>query len=241
MRCWRGRTGWEPRRVSARPTPVVSKRATPLAAVLTCLLSLMACVGHPKPATGTHPATEAPTPTPTGPSAGETSGESATLSATFSWNGGSFRYPADWHLSQFSVVSSFTLLIAVLSNQQVHDPCTRTPTRVSCGEPLSHLSPRGVLVTWTQPGIPGASIAQQPGTATTVNGRAARLLVADAPAAGCTSISGTTAEVDATVLLDSSNHMWQMRACIAGPNPHEAVETAVAIFGSARFDASVWK
>jgi len=225
--------------VSARPTPVVSKRATPLAAVLTCLLSLAACAGDAKPATGPGPATESPT--PTGSSAGETSDQSAKLSATFSWNGGSFRYPADLHLSQFSVVSSFTLLVAVLSNEQVHDPCTRTPTSASCGEPLSHLSPGGVLVTWTQLGMLGAGIAQQPGTATTVDGRVARVLVADVSAAGCASVSGTTAEVDATVLLDSSNHMWQMRACIAGPSPQKAVATALAMFGSARFDSNVWK
>jgi hypothetical protein len=163
------------------------------------------------------------------------------LDAVFSSNAGSFDYPSAWRLSHDSVVSSFTLLVAVLSNQQVHDPCTRTSTSVSCGEPLHRLSPGGVLVTWTQLGMMGGDIGQQPGTATTVDERAARVLVSDGSAAGCFRISGTTAEVDGTVLLNSSNQMWQMRACIAGPNAHHEVEAAVAMFRSACFDSSVWK
>lgn len=221
-----------------------SKRARLLTAILArllsvaCLLSVAACTGDARPTT--NPGSAAESTTPPDSSARASSDQGTALGATFSWNGGSFRYPAEWRLSRFSVVSSFTLLVAVLSNEQVHDPCTRTPTSVSCGEPLSHLDSGGVLVTWTQFGMAGASIAQQPGTATTVDGRAARVLVTDGAGAGCAGVSGTTAEVDAAVLLDSSDHMWQMRACVAGPNPRPAVETALAMFDSARFDSSVW-
>lgn len=224
--------------MSSRLTLVVSKRAMRLAVALTCVICVTACTGHVTRAMGPGRTTDSPT--STGSASSATSDQEATLTANFSWNGGSFRYPAYWQLSQFNVVSSFTLLVAVLSNERVHDPCTRTPASVSCGEPLSHLSPGGVLVTWTQLGMPGVGIVQQPGTATTVNGRTARLRVVDA-AAGCVGISGTIAEVDATVLLDSSNHMWQMRACIAGPRSQKAVEAAVAMFRSARFDSSVWR
>jgi hypothetical protein len=77
--------------------------------------------------------------------------------------------------------------------------------------------------------------------AITVDGRVARELVTDGRAAGCAGVSGTTVEVDAAVQLDLPNHMWQMRACIAGPNTQQAATTALAMFHSAHFDPSVWK
>jgi hypothetical protein len=163
--------------------------------------------------------------------------EPTALTRTFAWNGGSFRYPRSWQLSRYDVASSFTILIALLSTERLHDPCIRTPNSVTCGSPLAKLGPGGVLITWSQTGMVGQRITQHPGETVTVDGRQARVAVGDATT-GCSMLAGTAREVDAAVVMSSDSgqdELWEMTACAAEPNAQQAANEAVAMFDTVQF------
>jgi hypothetical protein len=126
-------------------------------------------------------------------------------------------------------------LIGYLSNQPLHDPCTRSATSITCGTPVTSLSPTGVLVTWEQSGSPGQRLAQMPGSATTIGDRAARLDIPSTPSDQCKALKGTR-EIDASILMTgmpSHDELWRMTACLADPAASQ--DTVIAVARSLRF------
>ena len=155
-------------------------------------------------------------------------------------DGGTFRYPTAWRLSTYPLVTSFSTLVAFLSNNPLHDPCVRAAGDISCSSPLSRLGPAGVLVTWAVVGFPGQGIDNVPGTHTTIDSRPARLVVKKPVAAATCGLIGASWEVDATVAVSSlhgAGGLWEMTACLANPGAATAVSSAIAVARSLRLTA----
>ena len=109
-------------------------------------------------------------------------------SATRVLGGISFDYPARLHVDAIPVNEHYVQIIGYVSNERLHPPCTTTHsaggTTVECGMPVRHLSPGGVLVTWSFDVAPGGGrdlTSATPGTATVVAGRPAKLYITSDP------------------------------------------------------------
>jgi hypothetical protein len=133
----------------------------------------------------------------------------------FTSGGISFRYPTAWHVSPaaWRWRSSVSSLVTYLSTDELHDPCSRTPTTVSCSSPVGVLTPRGVLVSWTRNGLPRWSLARQPGRATTLGGHPAKVQIARPGA--CRYLQATET-VTAQIALGPPGSSLQMQACLRG-------------------------
>jgi hypothetical protein len=92
--------------------------------------------------------------------------------------GTSLRYPSCWSLSNYTEGGTMTTVVAFLSNQQMHQPCTTKHsgigTTVRCGFPVKTLKHGGVLVTFIEGGMPGWTIADETGQHLVVDHHAAR-------------------------------------------------------------------
>jgi hypothetical protein len=99
--------------------------------------------------------------------------------------GTSLRYPSCWSLSNYTEGSTMTTVVAFLSNQQLHKPCTTKHsgigTEVRCGLPVKTLKLGGVLVIFIEGGMPGWSIADETGQRLVVDHHAARETVIKKP------------------------------------------------------------
>jgi hypothetical protein len=99
--------------------------------------------------------------------------------------GTSLRYPTCWSLSNYTEGSMMTTVIAFLSNEQLHQPCTTTHsgigTTVRCGLPVRTLMHGGVLVMFIEGGMPGWKIANVRGQQLVVDHHAARETVIRKP------------------------------------------------------------
>src|SRR3954447_7592632 len=90
-----------------------------------------------------------------------------------------FSHPAAWRATNYpDDQSSFTMSLAFLSTELLHDPCIttvdRTGTSIRCQAPLDRLRPGGVLISWSSFGMPGHRLANRSGVPTTVSGHPAR-------------------------------------------------------------------
>jgi hypothetical protein len=136
---------------------------------------------------------------------------------TFTKGGIRLRYPAGWRAYNYpDDSSSFTRLIAYLSNVRVHDPCVthRTPQAVTtrCGQPVHRLAPGSILVSWSANGFPGWSFAMARGAPIRVDGRPAKLL----RKRGTCRIDADV-EIDVIVKRRAADNWYLARACIRGP------------------------
>jgi hypothetical protein len=139
----------------------------------------------------------------------------------------SFYHPRRWRPYQYRETSSFTYLLAFLSTGRLHAPCTVTRnasvTRVSCGSPLSRLSPGGVLITWVAEGVPGRTLSFVPGRWTRIGGHRARVLSGVATDT-CAQLGGAWQEqaVIDRAKAPTSTNLVAMDACIAAPGVAQA-------------------
>lgn len=136
---------------------------------------------------------------------------------TFRKSGVRLRYPAAWRTYQYpNDYSSFSHLIVYLSNVRLHDPCVtrRTPQAVMtrCGQPVNHLTPGSILVSWSANGFPGWSFAMATGTPIRVDGHRAKPLREHA-----TCRIHADVEIDVTVERRAADNWYFVRACIRGP------------------------
>lgn len=99
--------------------------------------------------------------------------------------GTSLRFPSCWTMRNYMEGSSFTNVIAFLSNQPMHKPCISThsgkSTTVRCGFPIKTLKRGGVLVMFVNGGMPGWTIAKETGQRLVVDHHAARETVIRKP------------------------------------------------------------
>jgi hypothetical protein len=136
---------------------------------------------------------------------------------TFRKDGVRLRYPATWRAYSYSNdYSSFSTTIVYLSNVRVHDPCvthtTPQATTTRCGQPVNHLAPGSVLVSWSANGFPGWSFAKARGTPISVDGHRAKLLRKKS-----TCRIRADEEIDVTVQRRPADNWYFVRACIRGP------------------------
>jgi hypothetical protein len=149
-----------------------------------------------------------------------------------------FRYPRNWTASTWQIISTAAESIVYLGTQPTHNPCvTSTPTgggtETVCGKPITALSPGGIFVNWYAYGLPGTSILNESGTATTIDGRPARLTSGSVDEE-CSTLGGTSS-IDATIDpedADGGSSLIDMEACISRPSQAAQVR---AMLSSVRF------
>ncbi len=141
----------------------------------------------------------------------------------------SFRYPATWTAHRYSVVATFFSAIVYLSNDPLHPPCRGG----TCGRPIDHLGPGGVLVTWSARGFPGFSFEKATGTAITVGGHRARIQVQHPGT--CGTIGGAESVAVVVERPAVPYNSWGINACIRGPNTATAEEQVRAMLRTAQF------
>ena len=130
-----------------------------------------------------------------------------------------FSYPASWTARRYEVASSFSSAIVYLSNQPLHDPCTRSGLpggglRITCGHPISALAPGGVLVEWTREGFPNWKLSDAPGVRQQIAGRPSKLAIRRP--GRCANLGA-----DETILASitrSPDNRYQLLACLRGPS-----------------------
>jgi hypothetical protein len=163
----------------------------------------------------------------------------AALDRTFTQDGGSFRYPSAWTLSQFPDdvrnVGDVETLFAVVSNQPVQDPCVSAGGNQTCGRPLNALGTGGVVILWTQDRGIGATYVVPSGSPTTIEGKQATVTTNPSDSQ-CLGIAGTVYELDAYVEQSPGNG-WSLAACVAAPAAPQAISTVTAMLQSIRFDS----
>ncbi|HEY3843600.1 MAG TPA: hypothetical protein VGL48_10155 [Acidimicrobiales bacterium] len=150
----------------------------------------------------------------------------------------SFRYPSSWKISRFQEESSFSTAMVFLSNEKLHPPCrtSQVPAgqEITCGNPLQHLSKRGVLLEWAEVGTPTFSIDQTPGITGKIGGLVGRLEVTH---------PGTCSDVGAdetiTAVADrappADNNRYVLTACLRGPNLKSSTAMVAALIRSTSF------
>lgn len=79
-----------------------------------------------------------------------------------------FSYPASWTPTHFDVVFSFSDVEIYLSTMNLHDPCVRNGGSFECSQPVDHLDPGAVLVSWERNGMPSAEGGPSVGAPNTV-------------------------------------------------------------------------
>jgi hypothetical protein len=129
-----------------------------------------------------------------------------------------FSHPASWTPARYEVVSSFSSAIVYLSNQPLHDPCTRRhlpggALEITCGHPITQLVPGGVLIEWTREGFPGWKLSRAPGVPQRIAGRPSRL---DVRRPGRCANLGADETILASISRSSGNG-YQLLACLRGP------------------------
>lgn len=152
-----------------------------------------------------------------------------------SCGGITFGYPAGWYRTAASYPSSFTDMVAAVSNQPIHDPCTTSGNTITCAEPLNTLDTGGLLVEWWVDGFPQWSLAKEPGTPTTIDGLQARMQQHSGSSLGCPAGLGAQISIRVAIARTAPGNYFELDACARGPDQGLAISTAMAILHSATF------
>jgi hypothetical protein len=145
----------------------------------------------------------------------------------------SFTYPAAWtaYPSRSSGELHFHPLV-FLSTQALHDPCSTHGNTTSCGFPVRHLQPGGVLAFWQVSGMPATGLG--PGSRVKVGGLPAAR--SDAAGGACRRI-GADRTVDVAVQTSGPlpSPLTYFTACLRGPNLALAEKRVDALLASTKF------
>ena len=151
-------------------------------------------------------------------------------------NGLSFRHPAAWKEYPFVWAGELHFQpIVYLSTQPVHDPCSTHGNDTSCGLPIGHLQPGGVLVVWQNPYVlPGTTLGSA-GSPMRVGGRPARRTTSSGGV--CRSV-GADRTIDVLIKSSPAPNQIEATACLRGPNLAQNERRLNALLASTRFQAS---
>ena len=142
-----------------------------------------------------------------------------------------FSYPAGWSITAWDSRSSFTYMVAAVSNQSLNTPCTHSLNSVSCGPPVDRLDRGAVLIEWWQNAFPTWSFDKQPGDPMVVDGLRAKRQDPAELASVCPAIGADSAM---QVLVDRNTaNYFAFVACFRGPNIEAEHAQALAILASA--------
>jgi hypothetical protein len=153
--------------------------------------------------------------------------------ATYTGSGLSFSYPAAWKAYtpiKPTVALHFDPLV-YLSTQPVHAPCATHGNTTTCGFPVDHLQPGGVLVTWETNGLPAMGLG--PGTQITVGGHQATRQEKTGGTCGAIGADRTIEVAVATSTLPSA--LTYFTACLRGPGLGQAEKSVDALLASTTF------
>jgi hypothetical protein len=135
----------------------------------------------------------------------------------------SVSHPAEWRLSKFDEVSSFSTAVMFLSNRDLEPPCTTSAdgSRTHCrGLPRTQLDDDGVLIEWYSYGFPEPEgynpLARISGDDATIDGHRAKVTETDATGQ-CSSIGGTR-QITATIWTGPGADTLGMIACLSNPS-----------------------
>ncbi len=161
---------------------------------------------------------------------------SATTVARFDEGGFSFSYPANWKQAAFgNPSSSASTLLTYLSSQALTNPCVQPartgPEYCSLCTAVGHLSPRAVILWWTEGSRPWAT--PYPGQPTTIAGHPATFGVVRPPKLPDCSQVGADETVTTDVLTTPAND-YVMTACVRGPDLGRTEAAIRAMLASAR-------
>lgn len=144
----------------------------------------------------------------------------------------SFTHPASWKAYPFRGGAELHFQpLVYLSTQPVHDPCSTQGNETTCGFPVGHLQPGGVLVVWAINGIPATGIG--PGARIRVGGHPAGLV--ETQGGACRKI-GADRTIDVTVETNSPpGPFTYLTACLRGPGVAQHERSVKALLASTKF------
>ena len=152
---------------------------------------------------------------------------------TYRGGGLTFRHPAAWTAYPFRWAGELHFRpLVYLSTQPVHDPCSTHGNTTSCGLPVSHLRPGGVLVIWEVNGIPAMGLG--PGARIRVGGHPATRVVTRGGICKKIGADRTMGVVVATSPTPSP--LTYLTACLRGPNLAQNEHRVDALLASSRFN-----
>ena len=153
--------------------------------------------------------------------------------ATYTGSGLSFSYPVAWkaYTPVLPTVALHFNPLVYLSTQPVHAPCSTKGTTTTCGFPIDHLQPGGVLATWETNGMLAPSLG--PGRQIQVGGR---------PAARQKTMGGECRRIGADETIDVAietnplpSALTYFTACLRGPGLAQAEESVSKLLASTKF------
>jgi hypothetical protein len=141
----------------------------------------------------------------------------------------SFTYPAVWRASQPTGPSELHFQpIVYLSTQQVGNPCSLRGNVTSCGWPIKHLGPGGVLALWQVPYSAGVPLGTPEGTQITVGGRQAWRT--ETAGGSCRQIGA-----DRTIEVTVPSNSISLTVCLRGPNVAQSERRVAALLKTVEF------
>jgi hypothetical protein len=146
-----------------------------------------------------------------------------------------FDYPSGWsNVSWGSFPSSFSYMVAALSNQRLHSPCVHHGNVFSCGQPLGRLQPAAMLVEWWEDGFPGWQLADQPGAAISVDGVPAKMERGPSASPNCRGLGASLGISVVVARPQAPGNYFQFIACLRGPQLSRETSLALEMLDSAR-------
>jgi hypothetical protein len=153
--------------------------------------------------------------------------------STYAGAGLSFSYPSAWteYKPALPTVSLHFNPLVYLSTQPVHAPCSTNGNTTSCGFPVDHLQPGGVLVTWETNGLLAMGLG--PGTQIQVGGHLAARQ--NKTGGECRKI-GADRTIDVAVATHSlPSALTYLTACLRGPGLADEEKSVDALLASTKF------
>ena len=145
-----------------------------------------------------------------------------------------FRHPAAWTAYPFRETGELHFMpLVYLSTQPVHDPCSTHGNTTSCGLPVRHLRPGGVLVSWQVNGIPAMGLG--PGARIRVGGHPATRVVTRGGI--CKKIGADRTMVIAVETSPTPSPLTYVTACLRGPNLPQNERRVDALLASTRLNS----
>ena len=151
---------------------------------------------------------------------------------TYTGSGLSFSHPVAWkaYTPVLPTVALHFNPLVYLSTQPVHAPCSTNGNTTTCGFPVDHLQPGGVLVTWETNGLLATGLG--PGLKIQVDGH---------PAARRKKMGGECRTIGADETIDVAietkplpSALTYLTACLRGPGLPQAEESVYQLLASTK-------
>jgi hypothetical protein len=153
--------------------------------------------------------------------------------AQYNGSGLNFSYPTAWtaYKPALPTVALHFNPLVYLSTQPVHAPCSTKGDTTTCGFPVDHLRPGGVLVTWETNGLLAMGLG--PGTQIQVDGHPAARQ--EKTGGECRTI-GADRTIDVAIETKSlPSALTYVTACLRGPGLAQAEKSVDALLASTKF------